>query len=287
MTGDGGPLPGFSSTPRGAQVRHRGWLDKRGPVASFGWRRVWAVLKGRILVFYEDDCARIKKGDFVLGPYTSPLPFSSAKVRDLSGASAARPPPDKQELAARPFGFAVQPASDAPPPPGAHCADALWPPALYLDALGPEEFRLWMQAMSDAACEQRQEPAAEGAADSDMSSGEYEWSMSEGEIFEVTAGEDVDRIGVAVLTLPPSEVLVKRVQPGLWAEKVGILPHDIILAVNGVSVHVMTEDEFKEALQYRPVTLRVSGFEEREMCASSAPCPTRPGLARTNTVMQA
>jgi len=82
------------------------------------------------------------------------------------------------------------------------------------------------------------------------------------EIFECTAGEEVERIGLSVSSLPPNQVLVKRVENGSWAYQAGIESGDFILGVNGVSVHEMTSDEFKEALSLRPMTLKI-GMEQK------------------------
>lgn len=72
---------------------------------------------------------------------------------------------------------------------------------------------------------------------------------------EVTAGEDVERIGFTVPSLPPQLVIVKNVIAGSWAAKQKVVPGDVLISVNGIHVTEMTADEFKAFMQGRPLEL--------------------------------
>eukprot|EP00928_Gymnodinium_smaydae_P061177 TRINITY_DN4532_c0_g1_i2.p1 TRINITY_DN4532_c0_g1~~TRINITY_DN4532_c0_g1_i2.p1 ORF type:complete len:847 (-),score=232.12 TRINITY_DN4532_c0_g1_i2:74-2614(-) len=82
----GGSVPSVTAAPRGSLALKRastrpsvltaerrqgalleGWLEKRGPVERFGWKKVWGVLTGRKLDYYDDDRLWEKKGDVVFG----------------------------------------------------------------------------------------------------------------------------------------------------------------------------------------------------------------------------
>lgn len=72
---------------------------------------------------------------------------------------------------------------------------------------------------------------------------------------EVTAGEDVQKIGFTVPSLPPQLVIVKNVIAGSWAAKQKVVPGDVLISVNGINVTEMTADEFKAYMQGRPLDL--------------------------------
>lgn len=337
MESGGAPWAGVRN-----QIRHCGWLAKRGPISSYGWQRLWCVLKGSVLVFYEDDTFRIKKGDLHIGPRTEPLPFVGARGRLEALGARATParPPAAAELADRACGFAIAPAGHA-----AGQRRRL----LYLDAFTAGELRDWLEAIERCAADHRlaaarlrrglyaraalrPEPAATPEGSRHATAGRHdaaglreparasgpgaesapEWTSpasatagtvlvrddaskdasprrrplgnsdddregkrstspsSSGtssepptlEIWECVAGEEVDRVGLSVSSLPPELVVIKRIEDGSWAYEAGIEPGDFILGVNGVSIHEMTADDFKQALAMRPIKLKI-GMDTR------------------------
>ncbi|CAJ1344221.1 unnamed protein product, partial [Effrenium voratum] len=61
----------------------------------------------------------------------------------------------------------------------------------------------------------------------------FELPEDEAVIEEVTATEEVTKIGLAFDRLPPEPVVVKKVAPGTWADEMGFQRGDEILEVNG------------------------------------------------------
>lgn len=73
---------------------------------------------------------------------------------------------------------------------------------------------------------------------------------------ELVLGEDVDKIGLSFLQLPPDPVFVNKVVSGTWADEQGFTGGEEILALDGESVTAMSPESFKVALKRRPLALR-------------------------------
>lgn len=71
---------------------------------------------------------------------------------------------------------------------------------------------------------------------------------------DIPVGCEVDKLGLTFCSLPPGSVSVRTVLPDLWAGHLGIIPGDIVMAVNGRSVLDLPRADFMRMLQERPLT---------------------------------
>mmetsp|Transcript_104772 Transcript_104772/g.165411 ORF Transcript_104772/g.165411 Transcript_104772/m.165411 type:complete len:201 (-) Transcript_104772:156-758(-) len=88
--------------------------------------------------------------------------------------------------------------------------------------------------------------------------------MSDDGIHEFTAGPEIEKLGLAFSALPPSPIVIKRVNVDTWADEEGIQAGDVLVALNGVDVGGMTQDEFKAAMQVRPLSVRIAEVWQEE-----------------------
>eukprot|EP00929_Paragymnodinium_shiwhaense_P121407 TRINITY_DN9362_c0_g1_i3.p1 TRINITY_DN9362_c0_g1~~TRINITY_DN9362_c0_g1_i3.p1 ORF type:complete len:1370 (+),score=522.69 TRINITY_DN9362_c0_g1_i3:173-4282(+) len=78
-----------------------------------------------------------------------------------------------------------------------------------------------------------------------------------GTVAEVKCGEHVQKIGLGFRSMPPDPLIVKKVNPGDWADSVGMHPGDAILELNGQLVATMNPQSFKEVMMQRPLVLKI------------------------------
>lgn len=67
--------------------------------------------------------------------------------------------------------------------------------------------------------------------------------------FNVTAGVNVNRLGLSFTVMSSMRVMIQSVEAGSWAEAVGVQAGDELTAVNGVSVEKVTSQELDSVLQ--------------------------------------
>ncbi|CAK0827439.1 unnamed protein product, partial [Prorocentrum cordatum] len=80
--------------------------------------------------------------------------------------------------------------------------------------------------------------------------------MSDGRgALQVVAGPEVADLGASFTGAP---VRVAGVRENLWADIVGLVRGQQLLEVNGAPVCTMTKEELRDALQARPVELRLA-----------------------------
>jgi len=91
----------------------------------------------------------------------------------------------------------------------------------------------------------------------DASTGVSRKSILPNGTVECTAAEGVPTIGLVFSSTAPDDVVIKRVNPGTWAEEQGIKAGDQLEAINGVKVSDMATDTFKQTMQKRPLVLQV------------------------------
>jgi len=82
--------------------------------------------------------------------------------------------------------------------------------------------------------------------------------MSDDGIREFLAGPETERLGLGFSALPPNPIVIKRVHADTWADEEGIQVGDVLVALNGVDVSGMSQDEFKAAMQVRPLSVRIA-----------------------------
>ncbi|CAE7343338.1 unnamed protein product, partial [Symbiodinium necroappetens] len=78
-------------------------------------------------------------------------------------------------------------------------------------------------------------------------------SSSEAELQDAEAGPEVQK---SFKSLPPEPVVVQTVAPATWGSDRGIQGGQQIVAINGLDVATMRQQEFRAALEARPLTLR-------------------------------
>lgn len=83
-------------------------------------------------------------------------------------------------------------------------------------------------------------------------------------VMEYVVGSEVERIGLAFRAMPPRVAVITRITDGTWADSTEINAGDILEAINGRDVTKLTAEEFKDAMQQRPLSLRISEGEGEE-----------------------
>lgn len=73
----------------------------------------------------------------------------------------------------------------------------------------------------------------------------------------VTAGKEVDALGVGFKSLPPLQLVVHKVADGSWAALEGIREGDEVLVLNGHLVRNMTAKQFESAMCARPLRIKI------------------------------
>eukprot|EP00930_Biecheleria_cincta_P023550 TRINITY_DN17004_c0_g2_i1.p1 TRINITY_DN17004_c0_g2~~TRINITY_DN17004_c0_g2_i1.p1 ORF type:complete len:366 (+),score=66.35 TRINITY_DN17004_c0_g2_i1:54-1100(+) len=107
----------------------QGWLHRRGPTATFQWRKRWAVLAHGRLDFFENEDCKTRKSHSRLRPETVAM---SLKARCAPGDSAVH-------SHQRPFGFVL----DLEP-------KASQRQFVFVDASNQENLDQWLQAIPKA-----------------------------------------------------------------------------------------------------------------------------------------
>lgn len=118
------PTVGLSTSVMG------GWLQKRGPTASYKWLKRWCVLYEDSVVFYADDQLSDRKGVVHLKLVSRISTFSSSLC----------PAEGMKHRIDRPYGFVLD------PDPSAGKRRKLY----YFDAGSPESLESWTQAFEQA-----------------------------------------------------------------------------------------------------------------------------------------
>jgi len=75
--------------------------------------------------------------------------------------------------------------------------------------------------------------------------------------FNLVAGNGVESLGVAFLTLPPGKVVIHQVVAGSWAEVQKLQVSDELVCMNGNQVAEMTRANFCKRIQERPLILDI------------------------------
>jgi tetratricopeptide (TPR) repeat protein len=76
------------------------------------------------------------------------------------------------------------------------------------------------------------------------------------EVLEATVGPEVKRLGFAFTTPNRTNLCVKNVAAGLWAEEVGVEVGDEILEINGKPTNGMAVEQVKQEVAKRPLVFR-------------------------------
>lgn len=66
--------------------------------------------------------------------------------------------------------------------------------------------------------------------------------------YHVTAGVRINALGFVHSVVPPMRVMIRGVQPGSWADTVGMKPGDEMTAINSISVDQVTPQELESVL---------------------------------------
>lgn len=74
---------------------------------------------------------------------------------------------------------------------------------------------------------------------------------------EYVIPEGVERLGILFSSFPPSQLIVKKVFEGTWADNAGVSEGDRFVAVDGQWVSHMSTTKFHELMQDRPLRLRL------------------------------
>jgi hypothetical protein len=132
------PMPGA-----GRCILCSGWLEKRGPIASYKWTRVWCVMDQRSLAYYENNTCKVKKGELSLSQVDRVISFKSAEKGEEARSYAED----------RPYGFTIIfcdfSRDDTEPrgPRSSFGSHATTQRSYYFDALDDPSFSKWMTSL--------------------------------------------------------------------------------------------------------------------------------------------
>ncbi|CAE7802430.1 ylyB [Symbiodinium sp. CCMP2456] len=75
------------------------------------------------------------------------------------------------------------------------------------------------------------------------------------DLFQAVVPEDVAKLGLVFTSLPPGHIEVKSVSSGSWAAEQEILPGDSLVRAQGRDLEQVSDDDFRDITQQRPLTL--------------------------------
>ena len=80
-------------------------------------------------------------------------------------------------------------------------------------------------------------------------------ALPEEEVFQVVASEDVGKLGLVFMSLPPGHIEVKSVSAGSWAADQDIVTGDLLVEAQGRDLESVSDEDFRDFTQQRPLTL--------------------------------
>ena len=75
------------------------------------------------------------------------------------------------------------------------------------------------------------------------------------DLFQAVVPEDVAKLGLVFTSLPPGHIEVKSVSSGSWAAEQEIIPGDSLVRAQGRDLEHVSDDDFRDITQQRPLTL--------------------------------
>eukprot|EP00971_Amphidinium_carterae_P130053 2576026-Amphidinium_carterae.1 len=100
---------------------------------------------------------------------------------------------------------------------------------------------------------------------------------------EALAEKTDERLGLIVSTAPITLTYIEDVQAGSWAEACGMMPGDILTALNGEDTSTMTDFAFQSMFRARPLQVSTRRASSSERRAAGAASRTVVPLSRTSS----